>query len=104
VQTGDILAIIWVGIAAEVLGYIVSLRLVQTRVRLSLRKLMATNILTGLTYLAAILVSQSYHARPLFHDHLHLVQMVPVVLGIAALLLMGGLRQYLLRRWRARRG
>jgi O-antigen/teichoic acid export membrane protein len=104
VRTGDILAIIWVGIAAEVLGYIVSLRLVQTRVGLSLRGLAATNVLTGLTYLTAVLVSRSYPAMPALSDHLHVAQLLPVALGGAALLSMGGLRRYLMRRWRARRG
>ena len=58
----------------------------------------------SLTYVVSAVIALTYAPTPDLGTHLHVLQLIPLALGMAALWSMRGLRTYLIRRFRARRG
>ena len=105
IQTGNILAVIYIALAAEFFGYLFALYLAARRAGLSLGPLLGPSGMVFLTCAAALISNQSYPPQPDFAAQLLHWSLWPVVLcGLVSLGLMKNLRGYLLRRFRDRRG
>jgi O-antigen/teichoic acid export membrane protein len=102
ISTGDVIAIIWVGVLAEIVGLTVALYLVRRRAGLSLRPVLRTMSLTALAYAIAGALATSHPAEAGFVENLHLGHLAIAIACAAALASMGGLRRFLLFRLRGR--
>ncbi|MCB2095427.1 MAG: oligosaccharide flippase family protein [Rhodobacteraceae bacterium] len=101
IRTGDVLVIIWIATAAEVLGYLMSVLLASRRTGLRLTPLLAPAVLTALAFATALVDAQVYAPKRHLMDQIHIAQWAVVLTSVAALLAMSGLRGYLVRRfWR----
>lgn len=100
VTTGDVLSIIWIGCAAELIGYILTMYLAARRAKIGLATLTLPIGLSGLTCIAALWDVHFHPPQPGLVDHLHLSLLAVAVIGIAALVSMSGIRQFALARWR----
>ncbi len=103
IRTGDLMAVIHIALAAEFLGYLVSLALAARRAGLLLAPLAIPSVMVGLTAAAALVCDRFYPPKPdlvaqLMQGPLWLV----VGCGVAALGLMSHLRGYLIRKYRRR--
>jgi O-antigen/teichoic acid export membrane protein len=98
VKTGDILAIIWVAVLAEMAGFITALLLVRGRAGMKVRRVFVPVGLTALTCAAAILVERAFPSKAHLLDHLHVAHLGVLIVGLAALASMVELRGYLFRR------
>lgn len=97
IRTGDVLTVIYIAVAAEILGYLIALWLAARRAGLSLRPLILPSVLSALAGAAAIMES---HVRPPLAglvDHLGWTRWGVVLVCLAALLSMSALRGYLWR-------
>ena len=102
VKTGDIIAILWVGVAAEIVGFLVSLWLVRSRVKMSLYPLLIPVTLAALAYITTVVVATLHPPAATWERHLRIELLLPVGLSIAAMLSMEGLRDYAVRRFARR--
>lgn len=98
-HTGDVLTIIYIAMAAEVAGYLVSLRLAAKRTGLLLGPLVLPSLLSTLAGVAALMDAQYYPPRPGLVDHLVWTRWFVAVFCLAALFSMSALRGYLWRRF-----
>lgn len=99
IRTGDINLIIWVGVAAEVLGFLLSLYLVKTRVGMSIRAVMVPVLLVGLVYVTAAMVAHMHPPQAGLLANFMWGQLIVLSNGVAALISMTGLRKFVMRRF-----
>lgn len=100
IRTGNIILIIWVGVFAELLGFLLSLYLVRKRVGISVRPVLVPVLMVGLVYVTAGYFSYRHPPAAGILDNLSWGQAILVSNGVAALLSMTGLRKYAMRRLR----
>ncbi|MFZ5710256.1 MAG: oligosaccharide flippase family protein [Pseudomonadota bacterium] len=99
IRTGDLLAIIWVATAAEVMGFLMALYLVRGRAGMRLRSVALPVALTAASAAAAAGVSLAYPSQVRLADQLHLPHLGVLILSLAALASMTELRGFLARRF-----
>lgn len=102
IKTGDINQILWVGIASEVMGFILSLYLVQTRVGMSVRPVLVPVTLVAIVYVTAAFVAIEHPPVAEFGKNFAWQEFVVLTNGLAALVSMTGLRKWLVRRFLGR--
>jgi O-antigen/teichoic acid export membrane protein len=104
IRTGDIIAIIWVAVAAEAAGFLFALYLVRRRAGLHVRWLVLPIILSVLVCVVSTTVITLEPEAPTFGQHLSALHLTVIVVGFAALAGMTALRGIVLRRFRRRNG
>lgn len=100
IRTGDVMAIIWIAMAAELIGYGVALWLAARRTGIRLAPLVLPVGLSAVACAAALIDAHYAPPKPGLTDHLHIGQWGVVVACVAALAAMGSLRAYALARLR----
>ncbi|MCB2129759.1 MAG: oligosaccharide flippase family protein [Rhodobacteraceae bacterium] len=99
-QTGNVLTVIAIGSLAEVLGFLLSLRLAAKRAGLVLRPLILPSLLSAFACVAAVIDSHSYPAQTSWMSIFQISHLGVALVCLAALASMSGLRGYILRRIR----
>ncbi len=103
IETGNLMAVIFIAMVAELLGYLFALYLAARRTGLKLGPLLVPTGMVFLTAAAALLDNLTTPPSANLAAHLSHWSLWPVVLcGLVALGLMKNLRGYLVRRFRAR--
>ncbi|MCV2873764.1 oligosaccharide flippase family protein [Defluviimonas sp. WL0050] len=98
IQTGEVMMVIYIAMAAEVLGYLVSVYLVVKRTELTLSPLIVPSVVAALTCIAALVSDWNYPPEPHLGPHLqHGSMWLVVACGLTSLALMSNLRGYLIR-------
>lgn len=100
IHTGDVRAIIWIAMMAELLGYAVSMVLAARRTGVRLAPLALPAGLSGIACAAALIDAHYSPPEAGLAEHLHMGHWGVVVAGLAALAATGSLRTYVLSRWR----
>jgi O-antigen/teichoic acid export membrane protein len=95
VTTGNVIAIIWVGVAAETLGFSYSLFLARSRAGFSLRPVALSIAMCALAYAVVEGVSWVHPPQATFSEHLHPLHLAVVLACTTAFLSMTGLRRFL---------
>lgn len=102
-KTGDVLTIIWVALAAEILGFLLAMYLAARRANVSLSALTLPTTLSALTCFVALFDGLETPPQPGFLDHMHWGLLAVLFLGIASFASMTGLRHYAAVWWQTRR-
>jgi O-antigen/teichoic acid export membrane protein len=100
IRTGDVLTVIYIALAAEVVGYLVSIRLAALRTGLPLSPLVLPSMLSALACAAALLDAHYFPPQAGLVAHLGWTRWCVAFLCLAALFSMSALRGYLWRRFR----
>lgn len=103
-HTGHVLTVIYIATAAEVAGYLVSLRLAAKRTGLQLTPLVLPSLLSAAACAAALMDAHYYPPQTGLIAHLDWTRWFVAAFCLAALLSMSALRGYLWRRFRSRAG
>ena len=98
-HTGDVLTVIYIAMGAEVVGYLVSIRLAAKRTGLLLGPLVLPSLLSTLAGAAALMDAHYFPPRPGLVDHLDWTRWFVAFFCLAALFSMSALRGYLWRRF-----
>jgi O-antigen/teichoic acid export membrane protein len=102
-QTGNMLNIIWVALAAEILGFLLAMYLAARRADVSLSALTLPIVLSALTCFVALFDALETPPQPGFLDHMHWGLVAVLLLGIASFASMTGLRHYAAVWWQTRK-
>jgi hypothetical protein len=103
IQTGSLMAVIYIAMIAEFMGYLMALRLAAQRAGLQLAPVLLPSGMVFMTLSAALISNWWYRPQPNLIDHLSHWSVWPVVgCGLLTLGLMSHLRGYILRRLRKR--
>lgn len=100
IRTGDVMAVIYIALVAELAGYLVSIRLAARRTGLPLSPLVLPSALSTLAGVAAMMDAQYFPPQTGLIAHLGWTRWAVVFFCLAALLSMSALRGYLWRRFR----
>ncbi|OYX42443.1 MAG: hypothetical protein B7Z02_12105 [Rhodobacterales bacterium 32-67-9] len=96
-HSGDVMTVMYIAMVAEVLGYVVSLRLAARRTGMLLGPLFLPSVLSALACAAAVLDAYYYPPQTGLLAHLDWSRWVVAALCLAALASMSALRGYLWR-------
>ncbi|MDH5452294.1 MAG: oligosaccharide flippase family protein [Paracoccaceae bacterium] len=94
IRTGDVLAIIWIACAAEVLGYLTAVGLAAMRTGISIRQIVVPSLLSALACLVAVADAHYYEPQPDFASDLHWAKWLVILTCLAAIASMRGLQRY----------
>ncbi len=98
-HTGSVFAVLWIGTAAEALGYAVSLRLAAQRTGLSLRPVILPSVVFALACAAALAEAHLLPPQTGLLANLHWTRWAAAAVIVAGLASLTGLRGYLIRRF-----
>ncbi|MGB3179124.1 MAG: oligosaccharide flippase family protein [Albidovulum sp.] len=101
-QTGSMLTVIGIATVAELMGFVLSLRLAAGRAGLSLRPLVLPSLLSAFACVAALIDVWIYPPQTDIWAHLDWSRWVVVLICLVALGSMSGLRGYFVRRIKER--
>lgn len=97
-HSGSVLTVLWIATAAEVLGFIVSLRLASKRTGLQVAPLLVPAVLFAMACVASVIDAQMLPQQNDLFANLHWTRWVVAAITVGALVSMTSLRGYLLRR------
>jgi hypothetical protein len=100
IRTGDVLTVIHIALAAEVVGYLVSVRLAAKRTGLPLSPLLLPSALSALACAAALFEAHYYPPQTGLVAQMGWTRWFVAFFCLAALFSMSALRGYLWRRLR----
>lgn len=103
IKTGNMLHIIWVACAAELVGYLVAMAMVAWRAGVSLMPLYIPGALTIFTCALALVDSHFYPPRASFSTHWHFGLVLVAMAGLCSFASMTGLGHFAVAYWRNRR-
>jgi O-antigen/teichoic acid export membrane protein len=98
IRTGEVMPILWIAMAAELLGYALSMVLAARRTGVRLGPLALPAGLSGFTCMVALFDASYHPPQPELWAHLHTAQIAVAASGLAALWSMGSLRRYVAAR------
>ena len=101
IRTGDVMTVVFIAVVAEMLSYLVSLRLVARRAGLGLSPLLVPSVLTGVALVAAYIETEVFPPQSGLMAHLTWSRWAVAAICLVALGSMSALRGYVVRRvWR----
>ncbi len=95
IQTGEVMTIIWIALAAEVVGYLVALYLAAHRTGIRLAPLILPIVMSWIACAATLVDAHYFPPKAQFSNHFHPFQLAVIAAGVLAMLTMGSLRAYM---------